>query len=62
MSNKDVGGFLMLNGLIFRNREFKINDILEIFSRECNQELFNGYEKYCNLAETQEHLQTVIDT
>ena len=33
---------------MLRDREFKIMDILEIFLRECIEEVFNGYEKYCN--------------
>ena len=41
----------------FRNREFQVKDILEIFLREYLEELFKGYEKYCNLTEIQEHLQ-----
>ena len=44
---------------MFRNREFKIKDILEFFLREYTEELFNGYEKYCNQEETKEHLQKV---
>ena len=36
---------------MFRNREFKIKDILEIFLREYVEELFNGYEKYLNIEE-----------
>ena len=47
---------------MFRNREFKIKDILEIFLREYTEELFNGYEKYCNQEEIKEHLQKVINT
>ena len=46
----------------FRNREFNVKDILEIFLREYTEELFNSYEKYCNLTEIQEHLQQVINT
>ena len=46
----------------FRNREFKVKDILEIFLREYLEELFNGYEKSCNQKEIQEHLQKVITT
>ena len=46
----------------FRNREFQVKDILEIFLREYLEELFKGYEKYCNLTEIQEHLQKVINT
>ena len=29
---------------MFRNREFKMKDILEIFLREYTEELFKGYE------------------
>ena len=47
---------------MFRNREFKIKDILEIFLREYIEELFNGYEKYLDKEEINEHLQKVIDT
>ena len=47
---------------MFRNREFKIKDILEIFLREYVEELFNGYEKYLNIEEIKEHLQKVINT
>ena len=46
----------------FRNREFQVKDILEIFLREYLEELFKGYEKYCNLTEIEEHLQKVINT
>ena len=46
----------------FRNREFQVKDILEIFLREYLEELFKGCEKYCNLTEIQEHLQKVINT
>jgi len=46
----------------FRNREFQVKDILEIFLREYLEELFKDYEKYCNLTEIQEHLQKVINT
>ena len=42
--------------------EFKIKDILENFLREYTEELFNGYEKYCNQEEIKEHLQKVINT
>ena len=48
---------------MFRNREFKIKQhILEIFLREYTEELFNGYEKYCNQEEIKEHLQKMINT
>ena len=33
----------------FRNREFKVKDILDIFLREYTEELFNGYEKSLNI-------------
>ena len=46
----------------FRNREFKIKDILEIFLREYTEGLFKGYEKYCNPEEIKEHLQKVVNT
>ena len=45
-----------------KNREFQVKDILEIFLREYLQELFKGYENYCNLTEIQEHLQKVVNT
>ena len=47
---------------MFRNREFKIKNILEIFLREYTEELFKGYETYCNLTEIEEHLQKVVNT
>ena len=47
---------------MFRNREFKIKDILEIFLREYLEELFKGYENYCNQEEIKEHLQKVVNT
>ena len=37
----------------FRNREFNVKDILEIFFREYTEELFQGYETYCSLTEIQ---------
>ena len=43
----------------FRNREFKLNNILEIFLREYLEDLFKGYEKYCNQEEMKEYLQKV---
>ena len=46
----------------FRNREFKVNDMLKIFLREYVEELFNGYEKYLNIEEIKEHLQKVVNT
>ena len=46
----------------FRNREFQVKDILEIFLREYIEELFKSYEKYCNLTEIQDHLQKVANT
>ena len=46
----------------FRNREFQVKDILEIFLREYLEELFKGYENYCNLTEIEEHLQKVVNT
>ena len=46
----------------FRNREFKVNDILKIFLREYVEELFNGYEKYLNIEEIKEYLQKVVNT
>ena len=47
---------------MFRNREFKIKDILEIFLCEYTEELFKGYETYCNPTEIKEHLQKVMNT
>ena len=46
----------------FRNRDFKVKDIMEIFLREYLEELFKGYEKYCNQEEIKEHLQKVVNT
>ena len=47
---------------MFRNREFKIKNILEIFLREYTKELLNGYEKYFDVEEVKEHLQKVVNT
>ena len=47
---------------MFRNREFKIKNILEIFLREYTKKLFNGYEKYFDVEEVKEHLQKVVNT
>ena len=41
----------------FRNREFQVKNILEIFLREYLGELFKGCENYCNPTEIQDHLQ-----
>ena len=35
---------------------------MEIFLREYLEELFKGYEKYCNQEEIKEHLQQAVDT
>ena len=43
----------------FRNREFNVKHILDIFLREYTEELFKGYERYCNQEEIKEHLQKV---
>ena len=43
------------------NSRFK-KHILEIFLREYTEELFNGYEKYCNQEEIKEHLQKMVNT
>ena len=46
----------------FRNREFQVKYILAIFLREYLEELFKGYENYCNQEKIKEHLQKVINT
>ena len=33
---------------MFRNREYKIKDLWEVFLREYMKQLLNGYENYCN--------------
>jgi hypothetical protein len=50
VSNTGVGGFLILNELIymFRNREFNIKQVLDIILREYTEQLIKGYENYCN--------------
>ena len=59
----EFGGFLMVKGIIwFRNREYKIKDLWEVFLREYMKQLLNGYENYCNLTEIKQHLQKVINT
>jgi len=47
---------------MFRNREYKIKDLWEVFLREYMKQLLNGYENYCNLTEIEEHLQKVVNT
>ena len=48
---------------MFRNREYKIKDLWEVFLREYMKQLLNGYENYyCNLTEIKEHLQKLINT
>ena len=47
---------------MFRNREYKIKDLWEVFLREYMKQLLNGYENYCNLTGIKEHLQKVINT
>ena len=32
----------------FRNREFKVKDMLDFFLHEYTEELFKGFETYCN--------------
>ena len=47
---------------MFRNREYKIKYLWEVFFREYMKQLLKGYENYCNLTEIEEHLQKVIKT
>ena len=57
------GGFLKMIGLIHLEIGcFRFKGMLEVFLREYLEELFKGYENYCNLTEIQEHLQKVINT
>jgi len=46
----------------FRNREFKVKNILEIFLREYTENFFNGYETYFNVEEIKEYLQKMVNT
>ena len=47
---------------MFRNKEYKIKHLWEVFFKEYLKQLFKGYENYLNLTEIEERLQKVINT